>query len=71
MTRIMKIPFRKFFFYRNVWCRFNRFSKKLKTVMTVIQCGLKFFELIKTVMEINSLARHFFATTDLVFFFSF
>ena len=36
--------------------------------MTVIQCGFDFFELIKTVMAINSLARHFFGITDVGFF---
>ena len=41
------------------------------TVMTVIQCFFEiFFELIKTVMVINSLAGHFFEITDVFFFFN-
>ena len=49
------------------------FFELIKSVIFVIQCGSNFFELIKTVMGINSLAGlfFFFEITDVVFFFFF
>ena len=40
----------------------------IKYVVTVIECGLNFFELIKSVME-KILRGTFFEITDVVFFF--
>ena len=50
-------------------CSLESFLLQDVSVMTVIHCGFLIFELITTVMEINSLAGYFFGITDFVLVF--